>query len=152
VRLWRISNYANLKGIGGLRASARWHSRGRRIVYLADHPSTALLEVLVHLEIDPGDLPRRFQLLEVDVPDEIAISTLDEKDLPRKWRERSSFTRAKGDEWLSGAGSALMQVPSAILPNAKIYLLNPEHEAANEIKIVSRMRPPHDLRLFRRRI
>jgi RES domain-containing protein len=25
-------------------ASGRWHSQGKRIVYLADHPSSALLE------------------------------------------------------------------------------------------------------------
>ncbi|AVT78400.1 hypothetical protein RPPS3_43380 [Rhodopseudomonas palustris] len=50
MELWRISNYADLTGTGGLRASGRWHSRGRRIVYLADHPSSAVLEMLVHMD------------------------------------------------------------------------------------------------------
>jgi RES domain-containing protein len=44
MELWRISIYADLSGAGGLMASGRWHSQGKRIVYLADHPSSALLE------------------------------------------------------------------------------------------------------------
>ncbi|MGH7819352.1 MAG: RES family NAD+ phosphorylase, partial [Candidatus Binatia bacterium] len=44
--LWRISNHSELKGIGGLRASGRWHTAGRPIVYLAEHPALCLLEVL----------------------------------------------------------------------------------------------------------
>ena len=50
MELWRISNYADLSGAGdGLLAAGRWHTRGRRIVYLADHPASALLEMLVHM-------------------------------------------------------------------------------------------------------
>jgi len=47
MELWRISNYADLSGAGGLQAAGRWHTRGKRIVYLADHPASALLEMLV---------------------------------------------------------------------------------------------------------
>jgi RES domain-containing protein len=56
MELWRISNYADLSGAGGLRAAGRWHSQGKRIVYLADHPSSALLEMLVHLD---REFPKR---------------------------------------------------------------------------------------------
>ena len=49
--LWRISNYRTLDGRGGLETSARWHSQGRPIVYLAESVSGALLEVLVHFEL-----------------------------------------------------------------------------------------------------
>ena len=45
MRLWRISDFADLAGEGGLLVSGRWHSRGRRIVYLSDHPATALIEI-----------------------------------------------------------------------------------------------------------
>ena len=71
--LWRISNHASLSGEGGLHASGRWHARGRRVVYLADHPASALLEVMVHLEIDAEDLPSHYQLLGVDVPDGMRV-------------------------------------------------------------------------------
>jgi len=74
MELWRISNYADLSGIGGLRAAGRWHSQGRRIIYLADHPSSALLEMLVHMDRDL--LPATYQLLRVSVPDDIAIEVV----------------------------------------------------------------------------
>jgi RES domain-containing protein len=58
MRLWRISNYADLSGEGGRRAEGRWHERGRPVVYLAEHAALALLETMVHLEIEYEDLPR----------------------------------------------------------------------------------------------
>ena len=59
--LWRISNYADLLGIGGMTASARWHTAGQSIVYLAETPSAALLEVFVHLETDEDHRPDAYQ-------------------------------------------------------------------------------------------
>lgn len=75
MELWRISNYADLSGTGGLRAAGRWHSQGRRIVYLADHESSALLEMLVHMDRDL--IPASYQLLRIVVPDDIAIQAVD---------------------------------------------------------------------------
>ena len=72
--LWRISNYADLRGIGGLRAPGRWHFAGQAIVYLAEHPALALLEILVHMEIaSVGQLPDGYQLLRVDVDDDVPV-------------------------------------------------------------------------------
>jgi RES domain-containing protein len=67
--------YADLSGIGGLRAAGRWHSQGRRIVYLADHESSALLEMLVHMDRD--FMPASYQLLRIVAPDDIAIEAVD---------------------------------------------------------------------------
>jgi RES domain-containing protein len=47
--LWRISNFVDLSGEGGLGASGRWHTEGRLVVYLADCPAGALLERIVHM-------------------------------------------------------------------------------------------------------
>ncbi len=88
MRLWRISNHASLSGEGGLYASGRWHTRGRRVVYLADHPAAALLEIMVHLEIDAEDLPSHYQLLGVDIPDEMPVTALHESELPEDWRQQ----------------------------------------------------------------
>ena len=147
MRLWRISDHAELSGVGGLHASGRWHSRGRRVVYLADHPASALLEVLVHLEIDVEDLPTHYQLLGVDVPDDVAITLLDERGLPDDWRNQRAVTRARGDEWLSASATALLQVPSAIVPAARNTLLNPAHADAARISIGAVLRSPFDRRL-----
>src|SRR5436305_10829369 len=116
MRLWRISNHANLSGDGGLYAAGRWHSRGHRIVYLADHPASALLEVIAHLEIDAEDLPTHYQLLGIEVPDDMEVTAVAERELPEGWREQIALTRARGDEWLRAGATALLRVPSAIVP------------------------------------
>jgi RES domain-containing protein len=55
--LWRISDYIDLNGEGGRKAGARWHTAGSRIVYLAESPMAALVETLVHLEVESEETP-----------------------------------------------------------------------------------------------
>lgn len=146
--LWRISNYADLSGVGAQRASARWHSKGRLIVYLAEAPAGAMLERLVHLLDTEGQLPRMYDLLEVVVPEELAVREL----LPLAdvdWRENPQSTRQMGDAWLAGGETALARVPSALLPRTWNVLLNPEHVDAKHVRIESVLRERFDNRLFR---
>jgi RES domain-containing protein len=111
--LWRISNYADLKGIGGLRAAGRWHFAGQPVVYLAEHPAAALLEVLVHLEIgSPSALPDTYQLLRVEVADEGTIAEMDDDGIPANWRDDMAWSQDAGTEWLSAACSLGCQAQS----------------------------------------
>jgi RES domain-containing protein len=145
MELWRISNYADLSGIGGLRAGGRWHSQGRRIVYLADHESSAVLEMLVHMDRDL--LPATYQLLRVSVPDELAIEVA--CDLPDDWRSKTMVSREIGDRWLDRSTSALLQVPSAITERGNNFLLNPVHPDAGALAITEIIKAPFDRRLLR---
>jgi RES domain-containing protein len=95
MELWRISNYVDLSGSGGLRAAGRWRSQGRRIVYLADHPSSALLEMLVHMDRDL--IPPTYQLLRIALPAAIAIETVRLDDLSVNWRTETAASRDIGD-------------------------------------------------------
>jgi RES domain-containing protein len=149
VRLWRISDFADLSGEGGLLGAARWHSRGRRIVYLADHPASALIEMLVHLEVDASELPDSCQLLAVDAPEEIAFETAQVGNLSADWQQNHSVTRAVGDDWLAASRTALLRVPSAVVPFASNWLLNPGHADASQIRIAEIIRLPFDPRLVR---
>jgi RES domain-containing protein len=148
MRLWRISNFADLSGDGGLLAAGRWHSRGRRIIYLSDHPASALIEVLVHLEVDVDDIPDSYQLVAVEVPDEIAIERIDIDALPAGWPQDLEATRALGDRWLADRRTALLQVPSAIIPHASNWLLNPAHADRARVAISDVKRAAFDPRLF----
>jgi RES domain-containing protein len=145
MELWRISNYADLSGIGGLRAAGRWHSQGRRIVYLADHSSSALLEMLVHMDRDL--MPATYQLLRIVVPADIAVATIDE-ELPPDWRSQTLTSREIGDRWLDRSASALLRVPSAISAKGNNYLLNPEHPDAARIAVSEIIKAPFDPRLL----
>jgi RES domain-containing protein len=148
LELWRISNHRSLTGEGGLRYSARWHTAGRPIVYLAASPAGAMVEVLVHLELAEDELPRTYTLLKIEAPASLSI---EEIRIPAKedWKTNLSLSRRLGDEWLMTAKAGLARVPSAILPNTFNYLLNPMHRDAKKLRIVEATTATFDPRLLR---
>lgn len=94
------------------------------MVYFADHPALAVLEVRVHLDLPPDLLPADYVLLRAFLPD--AAEMLDA--LPED-------PRAVGDAWLAEARSPVLSVPSTIVPAARNLLLNPAHPGAAEARI-----------------
>ena len=145
---WRISDYIDLSGEGGRKAGARWHTAGSRIVYLAESPTAALVETLVHLDVDPEDSPDFYALLKVSVPDSLIVQTL---DLPAEsgWKEDLGLTRSIGDAWLTSLKTALARVPSVLAPQTWNCLLNPEHPDANQVTIAEVIKERFDNRLLR---
>lgn len=148
MKLWRISNYADLTGAGGLKAAGRWHNRGIPIVYLGESVALAMLETLVHFELAPDEVPASFQLLAVMTEDNMAIAHLSQDTLLADWQSNQDYTRSIGDEWLMSASSALLKVPSAIIPESYNYLFNPRHPDADKIHIDSVRHCPFDQRLI----
>jgi RES domain-containing protein len=146
--LWRISNYATLEGRGGLYASGRWHTEGRAIIYFAESPAGALVEALVHLELNPAHFPRSYRLLKAEASDELAIQTI--TDLPRDWIPNQITTRTIGDEWLALGKSLLLKVPSAILPETFNVLMNPAHPEAAGVRVLWHEKYPWDARLLKK--
>jgi RES domain-containing protein len=142
MRLWRISNYADLSGRGGLFAAARWNHLNTPIVYCADHPASALLEILVNA--NPENWPATFQLIEVEVPEHVEIA---EPNLPPNWREDERLTREIGTQFIAGRNRPVQRVPSAIMPFCFNYLINPHMADAAAIRIVAATRHPIDPRL-----
>lgn len=140
--LWRISNYATLDGQGGRLFSARWHSKGQAIVYAADHPASSLCEMLANT--DAESLPSSFQLLKISTGN-IVIPT--PSSLLRNWIEDVAFTRSVGDTWLREIKSAILRVPSSLVPEAFNFLINPAHPDMTNVQIESKMKVPLDPRL-----
>ncbi len=147
--IWRISNYASLDGVGGLLAGGRWHTKGSPVVYCTLTPSTAVLETLVHLEIDPEDRPVRFQVLRIDAPDNLSVERIDQADLRDGWMEDLASTQSIGDAWLLSRRSALLEVPSVLVPETWNVLLNPMHPQASTLRVAAVYQHAFDVRFFR---
>ena len=145
--LWRISAFNSLSGEGGLYYSARWHTAGHRIVYLAESAAGALVESLVYTELNERNWPRFYDLMQIAALDDIEIETLN-VPMGDDWKRFPIITRGLGDGWLNSKRTALARVPSAILPNTWNVLLNPEHLAAGQIRIIETTKTEYDLRLF----
>ena len=146
--LWRISEHVDLEGLGGKKFSSRWTSLGRRVVYLAESPAGALLEVLVHFSLEDEDIPRPYTLLQVSAPEANAVRFLDPHTDP-DWRVDEEVTRRIGDAWIASLETPLARVPSAIMPRTWNYLLNPEHPDAKQVHIAAVIKERFDNRLFR---
>jgi RES domain-containing protein len=140
MRIWRLCRREHavdpLSGRGGLYAAGRWHPRGRRIVYASSTRSLAALEVLVHVDKDliPADLVS----LEIEIPEGLEIERIDGRTLPSDWRAylAPAALQKLGVEWLDRGESAVLEVPSAVIPQESNYLLNPAHETARKIRVV----------------
>jgi RES domain-containing protein len=146
--LWRISNHITLDGNGGKKSGARWHSKGSRIVYLADSPMAAIVETLVHLDIDSEDTPDFYTLLRVSVPEGLTIQSLELPD-GDDWKQDLALTERIGDAWLASGETLLARVPSVIAPRTWNYLLNPGHPDAMQVQIAEVIKERFDNRLFR---
>lgn len=128
--LWRLTRrpHADLRGRGGELADARWHTRGRPVVYGASTAALAALEVRVHLDLPFDLLPDDYVLMRITAPDDVTVRTVAPGDLPADWREPDRPTcRPIGDAWLAERTSALLWVPSAIIPFEQNVLINPLH-------------------------
>jgi RES domain-containing protein len=143
--LWRISNHADLSGRGGLLGEGRWHRKGVSVVYCSDHPSTALLEVLVH--IDAEDISSTYQLLKIRCPDDLPTYSASEG---RGTFDDVAYTRKLGSTLLASEQYCLLDVPSVVMPVARNILINPLHPAASEIGIEAKFEFAFDQRLLKR--
>jgi len=98
---------------------------GLRIVYCAQSASLCALEVLAN----SGSLPRDMVLIEVEIPLSVSMETIELGGLPKGWDGAVPIdaTRVIGTEWQLRDASAVLSVPSAIVPHEHNYLLNPDH-------------------------
>jgi RES domain-containing protein len=126
--LWRLCRrpYADLSGEGARILGGRWNSPGRPVVYFAEHPALAALEVRVHLDLPFELLPNDYVLMRVALPDRLIVAT----DEPRGETTSGGQTVTMGDAWLAGGHSAALRVPSVLISNAWNILLNPRHPDA----------------------
>ena len=131
-------------------ASARWHTRGREILYCAPNPATAVLEILVHSEVREPAALAHHRFIKVDIPDEVSRQSVDEAQLPTDWSRRVTVTRAWGDRWLREGETALLIVRSVLVPEPYNVLINPRHADAVRIKRLAVMPYPVDSRLVAR--
>ena len=134
--------YARLDGEGARRVGGRWNSAGHPVIYMAESIALAVLENLVHMSRQ--DFPRGYVVVGASIPDR--LPTLSDQDLRRQSGDLSS--QALGDLWLDTCASAVLRVPSRIVPAEHNYLLNPKHPQFNEIVVEMPVPFEFDERLF----
>ena len=140
-----------LTGIGASMAKGyRWNSLNTRLVYTADSRALATLEVAVHLDLSQ-DLPSDRWYVEIEIPEDITLLEVRMEDLPRGWDAKppNRITQMIGDDFSVQNESAVLKVPSAIVPQEFNYLINPSHPDAQRIRVIQQTPMSFDFRLGR---
>jgi RES domain-containing protein len=108
------------------------------LVYTAESRALSILEVSVHLDLSE-DLPSDRYLLEIIIPDHIQILELKLSDLSDRWNSKPPIleTQFIGDDFVREQESAVLKVPSAIVPEESNFLINPQHPDFADIKVRS---------------
>ena len=140
---------AELSGLGAAKFGARWNSKGTEVVYLASSRALAMAEVVVHLNL--SNLPSKFCMLTVFVPDFVVISDLDCSKLSDDWNAfpETFLTQKIGDLFINKKEFCILQVPSAVVKGDFNYLVNPNHADFKKIKITNQDDFPIDGRLLK---
>ena len=141
MKLWRIAaetrKYAadDLSGTGAAVSPGRWNDEHEAVVYCAPTIAMAVLETAAH--IDDAALPLNKYLVEIDVPDGVWLQREEVHiaALPATWAAipagRGSVTF--GSDWLASLRSLVLLVPSVIVPEEPIALINPAHADATRL-------------------
>lgn len=140
MKAWRVCRlpFADLSGEGARIYGGRWNSPGRPVVYTAENPALAVLEVRVHLDLEPDLIPDDYVLMEID------LGPAAVEDVP----ELPGAATTVGDDWLTAMRSPILQVPSFVVPNSCNLLINPLHPDAAGISVRTTQPFDFDKRLW----
>ena len=149
--VWRITTarFANsaFSGEGPRLYGGRWNPKGWPVVYTAESQSLALLELMVQ----DAALRAHYVLIPAYIPDALAQTVIEVQDLPNDWRTLGArdVLQALGLAWLRGGKTAILNVPSAVVPAERNFLLNPNHPDFAKITIGEPQDFQVDIRLLR---
>jgi RES domain-containing protein len=136
VRVWRVvpTGHRAFDGEGNRRFGSRWVPRGLPAVYASATLSLAALELFVHT--DPDLAPADLLAISADIPDDLTVHELALPDLPGTWREIPAPAELQelGQSWIAEGKTAMLSVPSVVVPPERNYVLNPAHAGFKRIQ------------------
>jgi RES domain-containing protein len=138
ITAWRVvkARFAStaFSGDGAKREGGRWNSPGVPVVYLAESRALAVLEVLVHL--NANEFLKHYRVISATFW-EAFVTEIPSAELPDNWKHEPPprSTVRLGDRWIASGKSAVLRVPSTIVPAESNFLLNPKHPDFVKIKL-----------------
>jgi RES domain-containing protein len=150
--VWRLltARFAQsaFSGEGARLYGGRWNRKGVPVVYTAGSQSLVMLEMLVQDE----PLRARYVMVPATLPKNLKIERVTPDQLPAGWRDPGAREQLRGigSDWARRRSSAVLAVPSAVIPAETNYLLNPLHSAFARIEIGKAQEFITDLRLIRK--
>ena len=137
MRVWRIASaaHAAFDGEGARRHGCRWTPRGVPAVFTSATQSLAALERFIHT--DPDLEPTDLVAIPLEISDDIAIESVEVKMLPADWRTFPPPPELAviGEQWFNASRTAVLSVPSVVIPHERNFVLNPIHREFPQLSI-----------------
>ena len=137
MQVWRICSrrYQRFDGEGASLYGGRWNHAGTAVVYTSASLALAALELFVHIDVDL--LPNDLVAIAAEFPEKLAVETVKSTSLPKNWRRYPALESLKniGTTWATDGSTAILAVPSAIIPEEQNYLLNPAHQDFKQVRL-----------------
>lgn len=121
-------------GEGARRYGGRWNSPGTAVVYTSETRALSLLEILVGIR--STKVISAYVLIPIRFEDSL-VTSVDTEQLPQDWRINPPRPSSQhiGDAWIAEAQSAILRVPSVIVPEEFNFVLNPAHADFSRIHL-----------------
>ena len=105
---------------------ARWNSKGRLIIYAAEHYATALLEKAAQL--NSLKIPPTLVYVRIEAPPDVSVEEVRPADLPEWDSDDKADSQRFGDRWYDEQRSVILLVPSLAAPSIeRNVLINQRH-------------------------
>lgn len=133
--VYRITHKTYSKELYRSGLKGRWNGAGKKVIYCAESIPLAFLENMVRRQ--GVGFNNDFKILIVEIPDELAITSIGVSDLKEGWRDFKDYSLSQplGDEWHNEGKTPVLKVPSAVLPQCFNYVMNCEHRDYSRIKL-----------------
>lgn len=138
---WRIYKPKHARtaftGRGAFLYGGRFNSNGVSVIYTSytsESIALASLEMLVRLQNE--EILEKYRVRRL-MFDQQLVEVFNPRKLRRAWRTETYLrvVQQVGNDWVASARSAVLQVPSAVVPSESNFLLNPSHPDFPQIVI-----------------
>ena len=152
LKAWRLVHKRKVDeaftGTGSRRYGGRWNYKGIGVVYVSDSLALANLEIIVHAA--SYQALKNYVSIKVVFPKAMVVDVNDLARLPKDWRTDPPPEKLKeiGKKWSNNQISAILKVPSTIIPIECNYVINPYHPDFKKVAVKQAAQFKFDQRLM----
>jgi len=151
MQVWRVAKArfaTDLSGQGAALYGGRWNRMEHRALYFGLTPAICALETFIHA----AEVPRfPLKIVRLGLPDDPALYWEPSMtQLPDGWDAKPADSPSMnfGTAWLKEGQQLGLLLPSSVLRFERNIMINPDHPAASQIKVLEVTDFHYDSRMF----
>jgi RES domain-containing protein len=134
--VYRIVSKVYSKSLFASGISGRWNGDGRKVIYTAESIPLAFLENMIRRK--GVGFNYDFKTMIIEIPDALDFTEIKTSSLDAAWRNFKDYSKCQriGNAWYDKGDTAVLKVPSAVLPDNFNYVINTSHTDYKKIVLL----------------